>query len=267
MIPLQVEAFSAVKEEKVILEESNKIGRMLANSSYYNSFKAELEDGDSSSVANFEDEIVSSNLSFYFQDNRGYIKKTPFIDSFSFNKLICIGMKRQDKYIDKMLNSCFPCSVNKLRILALNISCASISSYLHQLARISCRVQKDIYLTQFQMNLPQLKRFISAFKHTKKICFRFCEFGIFVPPDFSKSLKGTKIQYLNFTGCNFIKSTDLKTNQEGFENLIQGLSSSDFLLSIREILTLYCQIDMSQVKSILDKHKLKWFKKSDPSLP
>ncbi|CAI2370048.1 unnamed protein product [Moneuplotes crassus] len=265
IVPPQTDNSHAVKEEKLIFKEINEIARMLANNLHFNSFGADMENEEEDSFSDSgsdedigtEYESLNLELDFYYPDEINFLKKKLFVDSFDFKRLALQGVKRQNHLIANFLNSSFPKSIKSFRMGAKEKLCVPISNYFNQITRIGCKVHKEIFLVGFQMSLPQLKRFITSFKQTGELYFRLCEFGITAIPDFSTCLEGTTIQRFDFIETRFTNHPDPEPNQEGFKNLIQGLTSSpSFLLSFKELDIRYSQIPHKHLKKILSQHHL-----------
>ncbi|CAI2369907.1 unnamed protein product [Moneuplotes crassus] len=226
----------AIEREKLILTKDNIISKILSKSHYFNCFSYELDCEDSDDSRNNEDYDPYLELDFQSSHDRNYGKKNNFLSSFSVD----------------LLDFSFPQKMKALSINSHRDTSLKIPDTFNTIIRLSSRVLREIWVSNFCISAPQFKRLMVAYKHVHSILLDCCKISVPAVFDFSKLLKNTHIEKLDFACVGEPEYSDWEGNPQEFINLIQGLATSlDLKLSLRKIIATGCGVEMKKVRKIL----------------
>ncbi|CAI2373959.1 unnamed protein product [Moneuplotes crassus] len=80
-------------------------------------------------------------------------------------------------------------------------------------------------------------------------------------PDFSNSLRGTKLEEIHLTECELICRSNCKKNNHEFDNLVRGLATSrDVKKSLKLCITKGRKIDGEYTKKVLKDNRFSHIK-------
>ncbi|CAI2368119.1 unnamed protein product [Moneuplotes crassus] len=243
-----------LKEEKITLEEENRVNKRVGSSYSFNNLAAKLEHrvvGD----ANPEDILLNYKIvDFRRQQTLAFAKKPNFLGSFGFQKF-CFHSMNTKKTIVNCINSSFPKKMKALQIYSHRTLTSNISPVFNAMMRISHRVSEELWILYSRISAHQFKRVMASYKHVNRIRFHDCKISIPAVFDLSQSLRDTKINELEFLRCEDPESSDSTSDSQSIINLIQGLATSpDFKHSIKRIVALDCGIEDTKYTEILDEN-------------
>ncbi|CAI2371769.1 unnamed protein product [Moneuplotes crassus] len=176
---------------------------------------------------------------------------------FDINFLAFDHVDSKNRYLANFLESLFPNKTNWLYFKCRNKINLKRSNYLNSLTRLSSKVAQIVTFQRFRIGLPQLKRLVVAYKHVRVLRLFDCRLSIPIVPDLSKALTNCQIQELDLEGSGRSGNSDWENNFNQFNNLVQGLASSqDLRLSLKEVDMEYCGVDQDEAEQIFEENQL-----------
>ncbi|CAI2371910.1 unnamed protein product [Moneuplotes crassus] len=176
---------------------------------------------------------------------------------FDINRIVFNYVNSKNKHFLNFLESSFPNKTNVLHFYSWNKMDLNRSNYLNSLLRLSSKVVQTVTIQYFCIGLPQLKRLVAAYKHTRGLVFLRCKLSIPSVPDFSKALTNCQIQKIGFEGSGNYYFSEWEDSPDQFKNLIQGLASSpDLRLSLKEVDIYCCRVTKNKAKRVFEENQL-----------
>ncbi|CAI2377175.1 unnamed protein product [Moneuplotes crassus] len=210
------------------------------------------------SVSEIE-ETSSKSLSFVLTKK----KEIDFIESLqpftlpNFKIINLYKLKEKDKRIKDFLSSSFPHKIEKMMAYPFNYANHTFSYYFDNIIKISYKVHKQMVLSNFLINVRQFGRLITAYKHVQEFGLTYCILSTPVVPNLSGTMKNARISTIDFSYSGADYTSDWNKNSQEFENLIEGLGSSeDLRLSLKLILLDDCGIQKHNADEILRNNRL-----------
>ncbi|CAI2362348.1 unnamed protein product [Moneuplotes crassus] len=134
----------------------------------------------------------------------------------------------------------------------------NIGRYLKELSQVIPNVTHRVTFKHFEINQYQLSKLFYLSREKKQVGFRNCRIHLKTPPDLSKSLKGCKIETLNFDSCGESQYSDWETHPEYLCNLIESLSQCpDLQDSLTQISLCWIKVPKEIQIKIFEQHPFK----------
>ncbi|CAI2360262.1 unnamed protein product [Moneuplotes crassus] len=184
------------------------------------------------------EESEESEFNFWLEDteNFDYIKELCPLKFFDIDKISLYSIKLKDKQIRNFIKYSFPDKINAVWASFRPTEMINNSKYFKYIISLSSKDLKEVRLSNFYFNSSQFKKLITSFRHVKMLDANLCRLSIPTPPDFSNSLKNSKIENFEFSGSTDKYNIDCKKSLNDYKNLIEGLGTSlDFRKSLKEI--------------------------------
>ena len=110
--------------------------------------------------------------------------------------------------------------------------------YIDSISKSIKSVEKEIYLTWFEIKEPELEQIIKSASNWERLIFRYSDIHCSKKLDFSVSDK-YKIKFLSFTFCGYTGSKDRKTDwittPSSFKNIVEAISKSGLKDSLEKV--------------------------------
>ncbi|CAI2382470.1 unnamed protein product [Moneuplotes crassus] len=160
-----------------------------------------------------------------------------------------------DKAVKTFLNLYFP---NKIEEFSFNCNSESndcLSFYMNELKILSPKVDKKLWIYNFEVSQRQMATLLSANKHKREFGFNYCQLALSSVPDFRGALQESELEVLGLSGCGGSDRGDWENNPSHFENLVKGLAKEEeFKSNLTAIWLHYCGMEKSQVEEILKRY-------------
>ena len=173
---------------------------------------------------------------------------------------------------NKELNSFFQNWVpSKIDLLLLNFSHNTTTGikmgfYIDSIWNAMKSVSKEIYLTCFEIQEPEIEQIIKSASNWERLIFRVSDIHCSKKFDFSGYEK-YKIKFLSFAGCGYAfssyRKSDWKITPSCFKNIVEAISKSwlkDSLLQVDildnhtlnadEVQSMFNELEMSHISVI-----------------
>ncbi|CAI2367297.1 unnamed protein product [Moneuplotes crassus] len=208
-------------------------------------------------VYGFEQHCDKFRLFFNKSQDMNFLRKLKSIKLFDTNAVVLDKTSDENKNITKFLNSSFPSKTNEFSFVGEYKNIIKFSKCWNSFSRINSRIIKKVFFSRLVINELQLKKLMVSSRHVLAIRLVSCKLSIKNIIDFSKVLKGTKIQKIDLSRCGQKSNNDWKTNPEQFSTLIHSLGTSDDLkLTLSTLCLNFCEIPASEAYRILKLHNL-----------
>ncbi|CAI2371763.1 unnamed protein product [Moneuplotes crassus] len=244
-----------VNLERALLKQGKYVDCLIQQSIYHNALSKDLdiEKPDSDSETSFE--IGNLDWDFEAYEVSCLIKKLKNFTILNTKDFDLGYIEGKDNLSNKFLSSSFPDKVNRLWVEGLFESSLNINNFFHRIMKISAKVCNEVKFCGFYIRGDHLSRLIISFRHIKSFLFKCCKLSTPSVLDYSKALRGTQIQEINFHGSGMIVLSDWYNKPLEFKNLIEGLSTSqDLQYSLKEIGIAYCEICVDTTRKLLDQN-------------
>ena len=110
--------------------------------------------------------------------------------------------------------------------------------YIDSISKAIKSVQKEIYLTWFEIKEPELEQIIKSASNWERLVLRYSDIHCLKKLDFSASSK-YKIKFLSFYNCGNTdykaRKSDWKTTPSSFKNIVEAISKSGLKDSLEQI--------------------------------
>ncbi|CAI2385657.1 unnamed protein product [Moneuplotes crassus] len=205
----------------------------------------------------YDSEQHYDQFRLYFNKSQdlNFLRKLRLIKLFNTNAVVFDNTSDKNKNITKLLNSSFPSKAKEFLFVGSCRNSIKFSKYCDPFCRISSRIVRKVFFSKLVINEHQLKKLMVSSRHVLTIRLVSCKLLINKVIDFSKVLKGTKVQKIDLTCCGKESESDWKTNPEQFSTLIQSLATSeDLKLTLSTLCLMFCEISISEAYRILKLH-------------
>ncbi|CAI2373062.1 unnamed protein product [Moneuplotes crassus] len=240
--------------EKSVNCDTKEIDKILEKALWFNFLKNELTVEESESCLD-TDEIEEIDFTFKSYLTVKFYKKIHFTRCFYFGRVICEELRGTERKAIYSLYSSFPKRVNSICMSACYDFTLNICHYFNEIMKRHHQVDQHLALIGFRISFRQLKRVIAAYSHVIAIYLDNCKITVSGIPNFTNSLKNTKIQTFSFNHQIDAENYSWDANPQEFVNLVQGLATSpDLRKSLSTIYTCNDEIQRDKVREILDEN-------------
>ncbi|CAI2363757.1 unnamed protein product [Moneuplotes crassus] len=162
-------------------------------------------------------------------------KKMKFFKMPDLSSVSIFSCPSNNKYVYHFLESCLPRKCENLYLKMKSLTNAN--RYLTLLVAVSQRAQRSISFSRFKKitSKGSLQKLLAANRQKKSVGFEECSISCPTMPDLRTCLKSTTITNLSFFLSGQEEYSDWSNNLREINNLLEALSQSDLMKTLRSI--------------------------------
>ena len=145
-----------------------------------------------------------------------------------------------NKQLNSFFQNWFPSKIDMLSVnyYYKNPTGLKMGFYIDFISNAMKLVEKEIYLTWFEIKEPELEQIIKSASNWERLIFHYCDIHRSKKLDFGVSDK-YKIKFLSFAYCGNTyhkeRKSDWKSTPSSFKNIVEAISKSEFRYSLEQV--------------------------------